>query len=174
MFADQFCINSFFDEHERELDQWSRLLAAGGVRNLALVGLPGGMDLLRLSVDILRCAKLERLYLGCWHFPGTADLPDGTGVILGRDARENKILRDALAPTDTLLAPVTVPGPTALLPRVHSPADLALARQLVCAWSRFDQFPGDITVRTTADGAATDLRIPRPYARAPFLGMMIK
>ena len=80
MFADQFCINSFFDEHERELDQWSRLLAAGGVRNLALVGLPGGMDLLRLSVDILRCAKLERLYLGCWHFPGTADLPDGTGV----------------------------------------------------------------------------------------------
>ncbi|KAG0538319.1 hypothetical protein BDA96_03G225500 [Sorghum bicolor] len=38
------------------------------------------MDLLRLPVDILRCAKLERLYLGCWHFPGTADLPDGTGV----------------------------------------------------------------------------------------------
>ena len=101
-------------------------------------------------------------------------LPDGTGVILGRDARENKILRDALAPADTLLAPVTVPGPTALLPRVQSPADLALAQQLVCAWSRFDQFPDDITVRTTARGAVTDLKIPRPYARDPFLDMMIK
>lgn len=101
-------------------------------------------------------------------------LPDGTGVILGRDARENKILRDGLAPTDTLLAPVTVPGPTALLPRVPSPADLALAQQLVCAWSRFDQFPDDITVRTTTNGTATDLKIPRPYARDPFLEMMVK
>jgi hypothetical protein len=43
----------FFDKHERELDRWSRLLAAGGIWNLALVGLPEEMDLLRLPVDIL-------------------------------------------------------------------------------------------------------------------------
>ncbi|RLN23052.1 F-box/FBD/LRR-repeat protein [Panicum miliaceum] len=70
----------FFDEHERELGRWSRLLADRGVRDLALVSLPGPTDLVRLPADILRCAELERLYLGCLMFPETADLPDGTGV----------------------------------------------------------------------------------------------
>jgi hypothetical protein len=70
----------FFDEHERELGRWSRLLADRGVRDLALVSLPGPTDLVRLPADILRCAELEHLYLGCWMFPETADLPDGTGV----------------------------------------------------------------------------------------------
>ncbi|XP_066311198.1 F-box/LRR-repeat protein At3g26922-like [Miscanthus floridulus] len=70
----------FFDKHEHELDQWWWLLAAGGIQNLALIGLPREMDLLCLPVDIVRCAKPERLYLGCWHFSDTADLPDGTGV----------------------------------------------------------------------------------------------
>ena len=100
-------------------------------------------------------------------------LPDGTGVILGRDANENKLLRDALRPSDTLLAPVSVPGPTALLPRVLSPADLALARQIVCAWSRFDQFAGDVVVRTTRDGLSEDAAVPRPYAREPLLPLQI-
>nr|CAB3473464.1 unnamed protein product [Digitaria exilis] len=49
----------FFDEHERELGQWSRLLADRGVRDLALVSLLGG----------------------AWgRFPDTADLTVGTGV----------------------------------------------------------------------------------------------
>nr|TKW15187.1 hypothetical protein SEVIR_5G220300v2 [Setaria viridis] len=69
-----------FDEHERELGRWSRLLADRGVRDLALVSLPWPTDLVRLPADILRCAELEHLYLGCWRFPDTADLPDGTAV----------------------------------------------------------------------------------------------
>lgn len=70
----------FFDEHERELAKWSRLLAERGVRDLALVSLLGGFDLVSLPADILRCAELERLYLGCWKFPDTSDLPEGAGV----------------------------------------------------------------------------------------------
>ncbi|KAF8670894.1 hypothetical protein HU200_050159 [Digitaria exilis] len=63
----------FFDEHERELGQWSRLLADRGPTG-------GGMGPVSLPADILRCAELERLYLGCWRFPDTADLTVGTGV----------------------------------------------------------------------------------------------
>lgn len=100
-------------------------------------------------------------------------LPDGTGVILGRDVRENKRLRDAYAPTDTLVAPVSVPGPTALIPKVCSPADLERVQRLVCAWSRFDQYPGDITVKVVVNGTPTESSVPRPYDRAPFLPLQI-
>ena len=54
----------FFEKHKRELGQWSRLLANRGIRDLALVSLPGPTDLVRLPTDILRCAELERLDLG--------------------------------------------------------------------------------------------------------------
>ena len=40
-------------------------------------------------------------------------LPDGTGVILGRDRNENAVLKAATA-VGTVVAPVNVPGPTAL------------------------------------------------------------
>ncbi|KAL6614995.1 hypothetical protein ACP70R_037265 [Stipagrostis hirtigluma subsp. patula] len=70
----------FFDEHERELARWPPILADRHVRDLALVSLPGGMEILRLPDDILRCADLERLYLGFWTFPDTAALPDGAGA----------------------------------------------------------------------------------------------
>ena len=100
-------------------------------------------------------------------------LPDGTGVILGRDVRENKTLNARVAPSDTLVAPVSVPGPTALLPRVASPADLDLVTQLVCAWSRYDKFDGDITVKITAYGSSRKVSVPRPYNRDPFLPYQI-
>ena len=96
-------------------------------------------------------------------------LQDGTSVILGRDANENRQLAARRAPSDTLVAPVSVPGPTALLPRVASETDLDVATRLVCAWSRFDSFPGDITVKVVADATTTERTIPRPYDRAPFL-----
>lgn len=100
-------------------------------------------------------------------------LPGGTGVILGRDAQENRTLQERLAPSDTLVAPVSVPGPTAILPSVASPADLDLAAAIVCAWSRYDQFQGDITVKVVANGVQTERAVPRPYAREPFLTMQI-
>ena len=100
-------------------------------------------------------------------------LPGGTGVILGRDAQDNRTLQERLAPSDTLVAPVSVPGPTAILPSVASPADLDLAAAIVCAWSRYDQFQGDITVKVVANGVQTERAVPRPYAREPFLALQI-
>ena len=100
-------------------------------------------------------------------------LPGGTSVILGRDAQENRTLQERLAPSDTLVAPVSVPGPTAILPSVASPADLDLAAAIVCAWSRYDQFQGDITVKVVANGVQTERAVPRPYAREPFLALQI-
>ena len=96
-------------------------------------------------------------------------LPDGTGVILGRDATENAALVKARAPTDTLLAPISVPGPTALVPKVCTPDGLNQAARLVCAWSRFDTFAGDIKVKVVAGATTTEHIVPRPYSREPFL-----
>ena len=96
-------------------------------------------------------------------------LPDGTGVILGRDAAENRLLADRRAPSDTLVAPVSVPGPTALLPHVASETDLDIATRIVCAWSRFDCFSGEITVKVVSDATTTERVVPRPYLRDPFL-----
>ena len=100
-------------------------------------------------------------------------LPGGTGVILGRDVRENRTLQRALVPTDTLVAPVSVPGPTAIIPKVADPADLDLAARLVCAWSRYDQFPGDVIVKFVTGSTQIERKIPRPYDRAPFLPLQI-
>ena len=96
-------------------------------------------------------------------------LPDGTGVILGRDATENAALVKARAPTDTLLAPISVPGPTALVPKVCTSDGLDQATRLVCAWSRFDTFTGDIKVKVVVDATTTEHVVPRPYPREPFL-----
>jgi len=94
-------------------------------------------------------------------------LPDGTGVILGRDGHENSILKSAAVPSDTLVLPVSVPGPTALVPAPKSDADMSLVRQIVCAWSRFDQFHGEIVVKTLHNGAEESISVPRSYERAP-------
>ena len=96
-------------------------------------------------------------------------LPDGTGVILGRDAAENAALAKARAPTDTLIATISVPGPTALIPKVCTPDGLDQAARLVCAWSRFDSFQGDIKVKVVAGATTSEQTIPRPYLREPFL-----
>ncbi len=96
-------------------------------------------------------------------------LPDGTSVILGRDAHDNQLLAKRRTPTDTLVAPVTVPGPTAILPRVASESDLDAVTRLVCAWSRTDAFPSDVTVKVISGDTTTTRIVPRPYSRDPFL-----
>ncbi len=100
-------------------------------------------------------------------------LPDGTGVILGRDAAENATLAKTRAPTDTLIAPISVPGPTALVPKACTQDGLAQAARIVCAWSRFDNFQGDIKVKVVAGAATTEQTIPRPYLREPFLSFQL-
>lgn len=84
-------------------------------------------------------------------------LPDGTSVLLGRDARENKILHQERG---TVIAPVNVPGPTALVPQVRSDADFQLAKEIVCAYSRYDRLQGNIILNVG--------EVPRPYDREKF------
>ena len=92
-------------------------------------------------------------------------LPDGTGVVLGRDRRDNAALREfklsggCLFPLE-LLSPVNVPGPTALIPEVKSEGDFALAKELVCAYSRYDRLEGDVALNVGT--------VPRPYNREKF------
>jgi len=61
-------------------------------------------------------------------------LPDGSGVILGRDAGENALLRTRSG--TVLQPPEGMVGPVALVPSVKSDADLALAAKIVEAWCR--------------------------------------
>ena len=56
--------------------------------------------------------------------------------------------------------PVNVAGPTALLPRVCSDADLELAKGIVCAYSRHDRTDGDVVLNAGP--------VPRPYDRERF------
>ena len=64
-----------------------------------------------------------------------------------------------------ILAPVNVPGPTALLPDVRSAADLELAKGLVAAYSRYDRLEGDIRLNVGI--------VPRPYDRSPYKAWQI-
>ena len=136
-----------------------KLTEKGFGRRLKDLMIHEGLDDRRL-VELLNMARRFRL-------------PDGTGVILGRDASENAALAKACAESDTLVAPVSVPGPTALIPKVCTPEGLDQAAALVCAWSRFDNFSGDIKVKVVAGATTTERTIPRPYVRDQFLPFQI-
>ena len=115
-----------------------------------------GLDDRRL-VELLNIARRYRL-------------PDGTSVILGRDARENAMLKDAFSPGDTLILPMSVPGPTALVPKgaAGKMPDIATVLRLVCAFSRYDRFEGDIVVKVACNDTVQEIPVRRPYDRAPF------
>lgn len=98
-------------------------------------------------------------------------LPMKSGVILGRDRNDNAKLKNA-SHLGTVLAPVNVPGPTALIPEVKSTEDFVLAKELVAAYSRYDRLKGDVILSITADNNGKAVRIeqnvPRPYSREKF------
>jgi hypothetical protein len=58
-----------------------------------------------------------------------------------------------------------VPGPTALLTEVKSEDDLELAKELVCAYSRYDRLEGDVRLNIGS--------VPRPYNRVKFKELQI-
>ena len=92
-----------------------------------------GLDDLRL-VKMLKAGRRFRL-------------PGGASVILGRDAADNARLESAKAAGEVLVAPVSVPGPTALVLSPNAD-DLALVRTLVCSYSRYDRFEGEVTAKS--------------------------
>ncbi|MBO7309310.1 MAG: tRNA 4-thiouridine(8) synthase ThiI [Kiritimatiellae bacterium] len=92
-------------------------------------------------------------------------LPDGTGVILGRDRADNARLKGEKN-TGIVIAPVNCPGPTALIPEIKSSSDYALAMELVCSYSKYDRLLGDITIKNFTDDITQS--VPRPYNRVKF------
>ena len=85
-----------------------------------------------LKHEGLRTRRLVELLAVGRHFR----LPDGTGLIVGRDRNDNAVLK-AESARGTLIASEGLPGPTALLvggPK--SDADLARARQIVAAYTK--------------------------------------
>lgn len=89
---------------------------------------------------------------------------DGTGVILGRDSRENAMLKEC-SNLGAVVYTVNCPGPTALVP--GKPSDDALLRvsALVAAWSKHDQLQE--CVKTNIGEVAP------PYDRSKFVDMQI-
>ena len=95
-------------------------------------------------------------------------LPGGSGVILGRDRNDNAILK-AERGNGTLITPINVPGPAALIPALASQDDLELAKELVCAYSKYDRLVGDIRIAIAPGGERQDeVSVPRPYDREKF------
>ena len=85
-----------------------------------------------LEHEGLRTRRLVELLAVGRHFR----LPDGTGLIVGRDRNDNAVLK-AESARGMLIASEGLPGPTALLvggPK--SDADLARARQIVAAYTK--------------------------------------
>ena len=121
-----------------------------------------GLDDLRL-VKLLAIARRFRL-------------PGGAGVILGRDAAENKALQEAFAPGFAILEPATMVGPAALVPGAASESDIRAAAGIVAAWSgRMRDGCGDrppaVRVRT-ADGTS-EIAFPSRPERGEYLGFQI-
>lgn len=117
-----------------------------------------------LDHEGLRNRRLVELLLIARRFR----LPDGSGVILGRDMNDNAVLKGEGA-NGTIVAPVNCPGPTALIPVVKSEGDLNLAAELVCAYSKCDRLEGDIVLRV----GENTLSVPRPYNRDKFKAFQI-
>ena len=101
-------------------------------------------------------------------------LPGGSGVILGRDQGENRVLKGfADLGATAAVQPTNVPGPTAVVPILSDEADLAQVASLVAAYSRFDRLEGEIVVSVRRGGETVSRRVPRPYSRDPFKAFQI-
>ncbi|MBO7166651.1 MAG: tRNA 4-thiouridine(8) synthase ThiI [Kiritimatiellae bacterium] len=97
-------------------------------------------------------------------------LEKGSSLILGRDVNDNRLLASKSIDSDTVISPVSVPGPTGIIPRLISDEDMFDAAQIVCAWSKFDRFTGDaIVVKVTNNQNSREIKILPPYEREKFL-----
>ena len=107
-------------------------------------------------------ADLERLRLGR-HFR----LPGGAKCIVGRNAAENAQLARRLQPGETLLRPLSAPGPHVVVVAGAGDADLDLALGLCAGYC--DAGEGPVRLRCAgAGGGARDVsavRLPRETAR---------
>lgn len=103
--------------------------------------------------------RLVRLLLRGRHFR----LPGGAKCIVGRDARENALLKEALQGGEILLHTVYVPGPTALLSSGAGEEDINAAAG-ICASYGDSRGRESVTVRVVREGVGVEVLVP-PMAR---------
>jgi hypothetical protein len=105
----------------------------------------------RRLVDLLLIARRFRL-------------PDGTGIILGRDAKENAALK-AAGEIGAIVYTVNCPGPTALVPGNPGADSLSRVSALVAAWAKHDKLTEPVRTNVCV--------VDPPYDRAAFLPYQI-
>lgn len=86
-------------------------------------------DLLNFARDV-RLRDVELLKVGR-HFR----IGPGTKIVIGRNERENRLIRSLYREGDLLLTPVSVPGPTVLLVGEISPEQKDLAASMTAAYT---------------------------------------
>jgi len=116
---------------------------------------------------------LERRWAGLLRVGRCFRLPEGALCFCGRDGRDNEALRDIadFPAGDIVLRSVNVPGPTLLIPRAASGADLASAVELCAAYSDSHGVAELVVKRATAAGE-TFHTLPPP-AREPFAAWLV-
>ncbi|MBW2031411.1 MAG: tRNA 4-thiouridine(8) synthase ThiI [Deltaproteobacteria bacterium] len=122
-------------------------------------------DLLSSSSD-LQLREIELLKVGRHFRIGPA-----TKLIIGRNERENRFIRDFYREGDLLLAPLSVPGPTALAIGEVSPEQEGLVASMTAAYSD----PGDgeeVDVGLGPRASARTLRVKRKEKKE-FRALMI-
>jgi tRNA-specific 2-thiouridylase len=106
--------------------------------------------------------RLVQLLLHGRHFR----LPGGAKCIVGRNASDNKSLKQMAVEGDAVLCTVDVPGPTVLLPGGASDEDLALAVGMCAQYGDHTNRP-QVTVRVIRGGKAEE-RMVTPIPKEQF------
>ena len=86
-------------------------------------------------------------------------LKDGTGIILGRNADENRLLEEKVAANEMLVAPVNTVGPTALA-TTFTEAALPDICRIVAAWSRHNDSPVSLEIASASVSGETTVAPP--------------
>jgi len=98
-------------------------------------------------------------------------LPGGSKCIVGRNEEDNQALEAAVKPGDVRIYPVTVPGPTLLLPGCVSAPDVEMACGICAGYSRRADAAGMAVY--VQRGAEKQERLAVPLARSAFEGWIL-
>ena len=99
-------------------------------------------------------------------------LPGGAKCVVGRDRTDNETLVGAALPDDTRIWPLTVPGPTLLLPGNPSPSDVDLACGVCASYADHCADGAPVPVGVARRGT-TEERTVIPLARESFREWML-
>ncbi len=82
-------------------------------------------------------------------------LGSGKKVVVGRDERENRVLNNLATASDTLIQPVTIPGPTVIIVQGGTTEDIEIASGLCARYSDGKNLP---SIQVQCAGSILDAR----------------